>query len=265
LCKEAPEAVLELAEWGVPFNKTEDGKLDQRYFGAHRYRRTCYAADRTGLEIMRSLVRQVKKRKTKYLNDLKVTSILTKNDQVHGVTGVNFRTGEFLIVKAKAVVLATGGYTRIYRRSTRGEESYGDGHALAFKLGCELTDMEMVQFHPTGMAFPKKHEGTLATEALRGEGGILYNAKRERFMEKYDPKRMELSARDIVARAVWTEILEGRGTKHGGVWLDITKADRKKIREKLPNMYKQFKEMANQDITKVPVEVHLLPIILWVD
>jgi succinate dehydrogenase / fumarate reductase flavoprotein subunit len=232
------------------------GKIDQRYFGAHRYRRTCYAADRIGLEILRTLVRQVKKRKIRYKEGIVVTSILVKNKQVYGVTAVDFRTGKFFVVKAKSIIIATGGCTRVYKFSTHPEESYGDGIAIAYKAGAELIDMEMIQFHPTGMVYPAKYRGTLATEALRGEGAYLLNAHGERFMKKCDPQRMELSARDVVARAIWNEVREGRGTKHGGVWLDIRHVDPKIIKTKLPKMYKQFKVLAGQDITKEKIEVY---------
>ncbi|MBI4009734.1 MAG: FAD-binding protein [Candidatus Aenigmarchaeota archaeon] len=255
LVKEAIDSVLELARWGLPFNKTNEGKLDQRYFGAHSYRRTCYAADRTGLAILKTLIKQVKKRKIKYIDGIIVTSILAKSNFVYGVTCVNFKTGEFFVIQAKAIILATGGFTRVYKVSTHPEESYGDGIAMAYRIGTELQDMEMIQFHPTGMAFPAKYRGILATEALRGEGAKLYNSKGERFMGKYDAKRMELSARDIIARAIYTEIEEGRGTKNNGVWLDITHLDPKVIKKKLPKMYKQFLKLAKTDITKEKIEV----------
>lgn len=255
LAKEAIDRVSELDKWGLPFNRTKDGKIDQRYFGAHTFRRTCYAADRTGFEILRTLIRQVKKRKVKYLNSIVVTTILTKKNFVKGVTCVNFKTGEFFLIRAKTIILATGGFTRIYKISTHPEESYGDGIAMSYRIGAELQDMEMIQFHPTGMAFPTKYRGILATEALRGEGAMLFNAKNERFMERYDSKRMELSARDVIARATYTEIEEGRGTEHGGVWLDITHVDPKIVKKKLSKMYKQFLELANTDITKARIEV----------
>ncbi len=255
LCKESIDRVLELDKWGLPFDRTKNGKIDQRYFGAHRYRRTCYSADRTGFEIVKTLVKQVKKRKIKYLDGIVVTSILVKNNSAYGVTCVDFKTGKFFAIRSKAIVLAIGGYTKVYKVCTHPEESFGDGVAMAFRAGCELQDMEMVQFHPTGMAYPKKALGILATEAFRGEGAKLFNANNERFMQKYDPKRMELSARDVIARAIYREIEGGRGTEHNAVWLDITQIDHATVRKKLPKMYKQFLFLANKDITKERVEV----------
>ena len=161
-----------------------------------------------------------------------------------------------MIFECKSLILAAGGYTRVYSvSSSRIFENYGEGVALAYEAGADLVDMEMVQFHPTGMVWPEKALGTLATEAIRGEGGILLNSKGERFMKNYYPERMELGPRDIVARANYNEIIAGRGTEHGGVWLDITHLPKEKILDRLPTMYEQFKNIAGIDISKEKMEV----------
>jgi succinate dehydrogenase/fumarate reductase flavoprotein subunit len=256
LCKNAPEAILELVKWGAKFHKEPDGRLTQRFFGAHTYRRTCFFGDQTGKEIIRVLMKQVKKRKLKFADNIFITRILKKNDQVAGALGIDFKKKGLVIFQSKCIILAGGGYSRVYSvSSSRDFENYGEGVALAYDAGAELADMEMVQFHPTGMVWPKKAIGILATEAIRGEGGMLFNAKNERFMTLYDPKRMELGPRDEVARAIYNEIALGRGTKHGGVWLDVTHLPRERILKKLPKMYQQFKELAEVDITKERMEV----------
>jgi len=165
--------------------------------------------------------------------------------------GIDLKRKKFIIFKTKCVILATGGYTRVYPvSSSRIFENYGDGVVLAYDAGVDLVDMEMVQFHPTGMVWPKKAIGTLATEAIRGEGGILLNSKGERFMKNYYPQRMELGPRDVVAPSIYNEIVSGRDTKHGGVWLDVTHLPKAKIMERLPTMYDQFKRIAGVDISK---------------
>lgn len=256
LCKNAPKAILELVKWGARFHKEPDGRLAQRFFGAHTYRRTCFFGDQTGKEIIRVLMKQVKKRKLKFADNIFITRILKKNDQVAGALGIDFKKKGLVIFQSKCIILAGGGYSRVYSvSSSRDFENYGEGVALAYDAGAELADMEMVQFHPTGMVWPKKAIGILATEAIRGEGGMLFNAKNERFMTLYDPKRMELGPRDEVARAIYNEIALGRGTKHGGVWLDVTHLPRERILKRLPKMYQQFKELAEVDITKERMEV----------
>jgi succinate dehydrogenase / fumarate reductase, flavoprotein subunit len=170
--------------------------------------------------------------------------------------GIDLKRKKIIIFKAKCIILATGGYTRVYPvSSSRIFENYGDGVALAYEAGVDLVDMEMVQFHPTGMVWPKKALGTLATEAIRGEGGILLNSKGERFMKNYYPQRMELGPRDVVARSIYNEIVSGSDTKHGGIWLDITHLPKAKILERLPTMYDQFKRIAGVDISKEKMEV----------
>jgi succinate dehydrogenase / fumarate reductase flavoprotein subunit len=272
LCKSAPDAVAELVKWGARFHREPDGRLTQRFFGAHTYRRTCFFGDWTGKEIIRVLMKQVRLRKIKFVDNVYITKLLKstnientqgakekrkeKEEEILGAMGIDLKRKKIIIFKAKCVILATGGYTRVYPvSSSRIFENYGDGVALAYEAGVDLVDMEMVQFHPTGMVWPKKAVGTLATEAIRGEGGILLNSKGERFMKNYYPQRMELGPRDIVARSIYNEIVSGRGTKHGGIWLDVTHLPKAKILERLPTMYDQFKRIARVDISKEKMEV----------
>ena len=270
LCKSAPDAMTELVKWGARFHREPDGRLTQRFFGAHTYRRTCFYGDWTGKEIIRVLMKQVRLRKIKFIDNVYITKLLKstniektqgaqgkgKEQEISGAMGIDLKRKKIIIFKAKCIILATGGYTRVYPvSSSRIFENYGDGVALAYEAGVDLVDMEMVQFHPTGMVWPKKAVGTLATEAIRGEGGILLNSKGERFMKSYYPQRMELGPRDVVARSIYNEIMSGRGTKHGGIWLDITHLPKAKILERLPSMYDQFKRIAGVDISKEKMEV----------
>src|SRR5215210_5821035 len=275
LCKGAPDAVTELVNWGARFHREPDGRLTQRFFGAHTYRRTYFFGDWTGKEIIRVLMKQVRLRKIKFVDNVYITKLLKstniektqgakekgkeeekEKEEILEAMGIDLKRKDIIIFKAKCVILATGGYTRVYPvSSSRIFENYGDGIALAYEAGVDLVDMEMVQFHPTGMVWPKKALGTLATEAIRGEGGILLNSKGERFMKNYYPERMELGPRDIVARAVYNEIISGRGTEHGGVWLDVTHLRKEVIQDRLPTMYKQFQELDGIDISKEKMEV----------
>ena len=278
LCKNAPDAINELAGWGARFHRENDGRLTQRFFGAHTYRRTVFYEDWTGQEIIRVLMEQVRQRKINIIDNVYIAKlILISNDVskersgatvtpevpvskerevVKGAFGVDVEKNEFVIFECKSLILAAGGYTRVYAvSSSRIFENYGEGVALAYESGVDLVDMEMVQFHPTGMVWPEKALGTLATEAIRGEGGILLNSKGERFMKNYYPERMELGPRDIVARANYNEIVNGRGTEHGGVWLDITHLSKDKILDRLPTMYEQFKKINGIDISKEKMEV----------
>jgi succinate dehydrogenase / fumarate reductase flavoprotein subunit len=256
LAEESPRAVLELADWGAPFARTDDGRLDQRFFGAHRYRRTCFAGDHTGKAVQEALVRRATELGIRYLDGVYVSSLLVSDEQCSGAFGFDMTTGEHLAFSADATILATGGHTRLWRRSSsRRDESTGDGMALALRAGAELADMELVQFHPTGMVAPEEWAGTLVTEAVRGEGGRLTNALGERFMSRYDPERLELSTRDRVALANYTEIKEGRGTPGGGVLLDVSHRDKDAILERLPRMYRQFLDSQMLDISKSPMEV----------
>jgi succinate dehydrogenase / fumarate reductase, flavoprotein subunit len=256
MARESPAAVLELAGWGCPFERTETGDLDQRFFGAHRWRRTCYAGDFTGRAILHTVGQKVADLGIRVEEDQYVSRLLVADGTCFGALAFDLHTGERTVYVADAVVLATGGHTRIWRRSSsRREENYGDGMRLALDAGCRLMDMELVQFHPTGMVFPEEAAGTLVTEAVRGEGGRLTNTLGERYMERYDPVRLELSSRDRVALANYTEIAEGRGGPHGGVFLDVSHRGKDYIIEKLPRMYRQFIEYQMLDISREPMEV----------
>lgn len=258
MTKEAPKAIMELENYGALFDRTPEGKIIQRAFGGHSYKRTCHIGDRTGLEIMQVLMQEVMRRQNKIENieEIIITKLVkNKKKEIIGVLGISLRTGEIIVIECKAIIMAAGGLARVYRRSTNAWENVGDGCALALDAGAELQDMEMIQFHPTGMAYPKTSEGVLVTESVRGEGGILLNAQGERFMSKYDPQKMELSTRDVVSRAIFTEIMEGRKTEHNGVWLDISHKPKKFIEKKLPKMISKFKDLADVDITKQKMEV----------
>jgi succinate dehydrogenase flavoprotein subunit len=256
LTVEGPRAIEELRGWGADFACDERGELVQRFFGAHRWRRTCYAGDYTGREIQRALLRRVGELRIHLHDNVCITRLLVHDGQAFGAYGFDIEDGRRYVVLADAVVLAGGGHTRVFRRSSsRRDENTGDAMRLALEAGCRLRDMELVQFHPTGMVFPQEAAGTLVTEAVRGEGGILRNAQGERFMESYDPQRLELSSRDRVALANYTEIAEGRGTEHGAVLLDVSHLSRERIFERLPRMYRQFVDQSMIDITRTPMEV----------
>ena len=256
MAREAPRAIEELVEYGCPFARTETGELDQRFFGAHTYRRTCYAGDYTGRAMLYALAEKADSLHIPILENRYVSRLLVHDGRCFGAFAFDIHSGERTVYLADAVVLATGGHTRLWRRSSsRRDENTGDGMYLALEAGCRLADMELVQFHPTGMVYPEEWAGTLVTEAVRGEGGRLYNALDERYMQRYDPERLELSARDRVALANYTEISEGRGTEHGGVHLDISHREKSYILEKLPRMYRQFLEAQMLDISREPMEV----------
>jgi len=254
--KEAPDRVYELEQWGALFNRTEEGKISQRAFGGHTYRRLCHVGDRTGLEMIRTLQERTLATDTRVYMETTVTRLF-KNDEgrVVGALAYTRESGRFIHFKAKAVIMATGGWGRIYKVTSNSWEGTGDGCVLAYDAGAELVDMEMVQFHPTGMVWPPGVRGLLVTEGVRGEGGVLRNSEGERYMENYDPEKMELSTRDVVARANYTEVTEGRGSPHGGVYLDITHLGYNGIMKKLPTMYEQFKNLADIDISQEPMEV----------
>ncbi len=255
VCKLAPDAVKELDKWGCPFNKTEDDIINQRFFGAQSFRRTCFVGDRTGRAILEVLVDKAKSLKIPCEDGIYIFDILKDNGKVVGALGLDKKNGEFIHFQSSCVVLAAGGYASIYERSTsRSDENLGDTIRLAFQAGATLMDMEMVQFHPTGMTYPPSFHGELVTEAVRGEGGHLYNNKGERFMSEYSPEQMELDARDEVARAIAKEIEKGNGTDNGGVYLDISHKDPDFIKKRLPKMYNRFKELG-KDISKEALEV----------
>ena len=255
LAKEAPDRVYELEKYGALFDRTPEGKIMQRAFGAHTYRRLCHVGDKTGMELIRTLEDQVLHKNVTVLDETIITKIFTSNGAVAGAIGLRIRDGKFVLIKSKATLVATGGCGRLYHVTSNSWESTGEGIALAFKAGAILRDMEMVQFHPTGMVWPPGVKGLLVTEGVRGEGGLLFNTKGERFMLRYSPQKKELDARDVVARAIHNEIKEGRGTEHGGVYLDIRHKGASFIKKKLPGMYDQFKDFAGVDITKERMEV----------
>ena len=253
--QEAPDRVRELEQWGALFDRTENGAILQRAFGGHTFKRLCHVGDRTGLELIRTLQDRGVQQGVDCYMECTVTRLLMENGRFAGGFAYWRENGRFIVFKAKAVVIATGGIGKAWTVTSNSWEYTGDGMALAYEAGAELMDMEFVQFHPTGMVWPPGVQGILVTEAVRGEGGILRNKLGERFMEKYDPKRMELSTRDVVARSIYTEVREGRGTEHGGAYLDISHKPAEYVKKKLPSMYHQFKELADVDITKEPMEV----------
>ncbi len=254
--QEAPDRIRELERWGAIFDRTPDGKILQRPFGGHTYRRLCHVGDRTGLEIIRTLQdKAVSMPNVDVFMECTLSHLLKSDDRVSGAFAYWRESGKFVLFKAKAVILATGGIGKAFRVTSNSWEYTGDGQILGYDAGAELLDMEFVQFHPTGMVWPPGVAGILVTEAVRGEGGILTNSDGERFMQKYDPKRMELSTRDIVAKSIYAEVKEGRGSPHGGVFLDVSHRGAEYVKKKLPSMYHQFKELADVDITTGPMEV----------
>jgi len=284
--KEAPDRVRELEAWGAVFDRTADGKILQRNFGGHRYPRLAHVGDRTGLELIRTLQDHGIHQGIDVHMEVTVLSLLKDGERVVGCLAYEREHGRFQIFKAKAVVLATGGLGRAYKITSNSWEGTGDGHALAYHAGAELIDMEFIQFHPTGMVWPPSVRGILVTEGVRGEGGILKNSEGRRFMfddipDNYkdqtakDPEEgwrytqgdksanrpPELLTRDHVARCIVREVKAGRGSPHGGVFLDIAWIKEKlpdsveHIKKKLPSMYHQFKQLANLDITTTPMEV----------
>jgi succinate dehydrogenase / fumarate reductase flavoprotein subunit len=279
--QEAPERVYELERWGALFDRTQDGRILQRDFGGHRYARLAHVGDRTGLEMIRTLQQHAVHQGMDVFMECTVIRLLKDGDRIAGVLAYRRETGAFLVLRAKAVVLATGGIGKAWKVTSNSWEYTGDGHALALWAGADLIDMEFVQFHPTGMVWPPSVRGILVTEGVRGEGGVLLNSDDERFMFNYIPEMFraetaetveeaeewyrnkrsgrrtpELLPRDEVARAINSEVKEGRGTPHGGVWLDIaSRLSEADIIKKLPGMYHQFKQLADVDITKERMEI----------
>jgi succinate dehydrogenase / fumarate reductase flavoprotein subunit len=254
--REVIDRVYELERWGGIFDRTPDGRISQRAFGAHTFSRLAHVGDRTGLELIRTCQdRAVHAPGVEVHMEYALTELLKDGDRVVGAIGYRRNDGRFVVFRAKAVVLATGGWGRMYKHTSNSWEGTGDGAALAYRAGAELLDMEFVQFHPTGMIWPPGARGILVTEAVRGEGGRLYNSLGERFMEKYDPRKMELSSRDVVARSIYKEAQAGRGSPHGGAFLDVRHRGADYIRKRLPSMVDQFHALASVDITKEPFEV----------
>ncbi len=254
LAKDSIDRVLDLENFGAIFSRTPDGLIMQRPFGHQTYRRTCYAGDRTGHEILSTVAEELRRRDIRINEELFATSILRDGNQVAGVTVLDIRRGRFLVYRAKSVVMAAGGAGRIYSVTTNAQADVGSGYAMAYKAGVELVDMEQFQFHPTGAAFPPAARGRLVTEGVRGEGGILLNKNGERFMKRYNPQLLELSGRDEVARSIATEIREGRGTDNEAVFLDVSFLPSRIIEERLPTMLDDFLDIGI-DIRNEPMEV----------
>lgn len=252
----AAESIADLERWGMAFARERDGRISQRFFGAHTYRRTAFAGDYTGLELQRTLVGRAAELAVPVLDSVYITRLLVRDNVIFGAYGFDLRDGTRHTIHADAVILACGGHTRIWRHtSSRRDENTGDAFRLAVQAGGRIRDPELVQFHPSGLLEPEDSAGTLVSEAARGEGGILRNALGERFMARYDPDRMELSTRDRVALAAYTEIKEGRGTPRGGVWLDVSHLPRTQIMQRLPRVYQTLMELQLLDITTTPVEI----------
>ncbi|MBM3495158.1 MAG: fumarate reductase/succinate dehydrogenase flavoprotein subunit [Armatimonadetes bacterium] len=280
---EAIERVLELERYGAVFDRTPEGLIAQRPFGGHTYRRLNHVGDRTGLELIRTLQDKAVSLGPQVHMEWTVTRLLTRGGAVVGALAYDRATGRICVLRAKAVVLATGGWGRMFRHTSNSWESTGDGAAMALEAGAELVDMEMMQFHPTGMLWPPAMRGILVTEAVRGEGGVLRNGQGERFMfrAEYMPERYsgkfaedaaeatrwlddkaknrrppELLPRDEVSRAIYKEVKAGRGTEHGGVHLDVSHRGADYVKRKLPSMYDQFRALGDVDITREPMEVY---------
>ncbi len=253
LVSEAPARIRELFNWGAVFDLTAENTIAQRPFGGQRHPRTCYAGDHTGHEMVMTLLERLRGSNVEIRDETTVLELLKDGDSVIGAVTAD-RNGELGVITADAVILATGGAGQLYDVTTNSTAGTGDGYALGFNAGAKLIDMEQVQFHPTGAVYPADSRGRLITEAVRGEGGILKNAAGERFMERYDSARMELSTRDVVARAIATEVLEGRGTALGGVYLDVTHLPAEQIERRLPVMLQQFLQFGT-DIRTQPMEV----------
>ncbi|MFV1980296.1 MAG: fumarate reductase/succinate dehydrogenase flavoprotein subunit [Rhodothermia bacterium] len=279
--KRAPDRVRELEDWGAVFDRTGDGRINQRNFGGHRYPRLAHVGDRTGLELIRSLQDRAVHSDISFHMECKILGLLKDGDRISGAVGLWRESGRFVVFKAKAVIMATGGGGRAWAVTSNSWEYSGDGIDLVFKAGGELMDVEFTQFHPTGMVWPPSVHGLLVTEGVRGEGGVLLNSEGERFMFNYIPERFasetadtieeadrwgggddtarrppELLTRDVVARAILAEVEAGRGSTHGGAYLDIaSRRPADYIKKKLPSMYHQFKELAELDITAEPMQV----------
>ncbi|MFL1376209.1 MULTISPECIES: L-aspartate oxidase [unclassified Nocardiopsis] len=252
----AARGIEDLERYGMRFAREADGRISQRFFGAHTHRRTAFAGDYTGLEIQRTLVDRAARLDVPVLDDVYITRLLVEDGAVFGAYGFGLQDGTRHVILADAVVLAAGGHTRIWRRtSSRRDENTGDSFRLAVEAGGRVRDPELVQFHPSGLLWPENAAGTLVSEAARGEGGVLRNGLGERFMARYDPERMELSTRDRVALAAYTEIREGRGTENGGVWLDVSHLPQETILERLPRVHRTLLEHQMLDITESPMEI----------
>ena len=254
LVSESPKRLVDLENYGALFDRQESGEIDQRPFGGQSFRRTCYQGDRTGAELLNALKEEIIRRDIECIDEVMITSFVTDGNQVIGATGLNLKDSSLIYFKAKATILASGGAGQLYPVTSNTFQKNGDGYAISYRAGANLVDMEQVQFHPTGMVAPESKKGVLVTEAVRAEGGKLINSEGERFMSKYAPEKMELATRDVVARSIYQEIIEGRGTENGGVYLDISHLDDDYIDEKLETMVLQF-ENVGVDIKHGPIEV----------
>ena len=254
LVNESPKRLIDLENYGALFDRQESGQIDQRPFGGQTYRRTCYQGDRTGAELLNALKEEIIKRDIECIEEVMITSLVTDGEQVIGATGFDLKDSSLIYFKAKSVILASGGAGQLYPVTSNTFQKNGDGYAIAYRAGANLVDMEQIQFHPTGMVAPESKKGVLVTEAVRAEGGKLINSKGERFMSKYAPEKMELATRDVVARSIYQEIIEGRESENGGVYLDISHLDDDYIEEKLETMVLQF-ENVGVDIKHGPIEV----------
>ncbi len=254
LANDAPQRIFDLENFGAIFSRTPDGLIMQRPFGHQTYRRTCYAGDRTGHEVLATLTEELRRRQIDIIDEVFATSLFRSKNRVAGVSVIDIRTGKFQVYRAPAVIMAAGGAGRVYDVTTNAQADVGSGYAMAYKIGVELIDMEQFQFHPTGAAIPPAARGRLVTEGVRGEGGILLNKDGERFMKRYNPRLLELAGRDEVARSIATEIREGRGTENEAVYLDISFLPARIIEERLPTMLEDFLDIGI-DIRNEPMEV----------
>src|SRR4051812_35248164 len=279
--QEAPERVQELEDWGALFDRTDDGLISQRDFGGHKYAPLAHVGDRTGLEMIRTLQQRTVQLGVDVFMECTITDLMKDGERISGAFGYWRESGRFILFDAPTVILATGGIGKSFKVTSNSWEYTGDGHALAMRAGATLINMEFIQFHPTGMVWPPSVKGILVTESVRGDGGVLKNSEGKRFMFEYVPdvfraqyaeteeeadrwykdadnnrRPPELLPRDEVARAINSEVKAGRGTPHGGVFLDVSsRLPAEEIQRRLPSMYHQFKELADVDITAEPMEV----------
>ena len=262
LVNESPKRLIDLENYGALFDRQQSGEIDQRPFGGQSFRRTCYQGDRTGAELLNALKEEIIKRDIECIDEVMITSLVTDADEVIGATGLSLKDSSLIYFKAKATILASGGAGQIYPVTSNTFQKNGDGYAISYRAGADLVDMEQIQFHPTGMVTPESKKGVLVTEAVRAEGGQLINSEGERFMKRYAPEKMELATRDVVARSIYKEIIEGRGTENGGVYLDISHMHDDHIHEKLETMVIQFlnvgKNIKEEAIEVAPTAHHFM-------
>lgn len=264
LVHESPDRLIDLENYGAIFDRQESGEINQRPFGGQQYRRTCFQGDRTGHELMNALKEEIIKRDIDTVEEVMITSLVLDETlrQVIGAVGFDLANSQIIYFKSKTVILASGGAGNLYPITSNTTQKNGDGFMLAWNAGANLIDMEQIQFHPTGMVTPDSKKGILVTEAVRAEGGKLLNKNGERFMKKYAPEKMELATRDVVARSIYQEIIEGRGSEHGGVYLDISHLPDDLIDEKLETMVLQFKnvgiDIKNEKIEVAPTAHHFM-------